>query len=231
MRFSQRGVSAIAGIVILFMLVLSCGWPVPEQTAAVAVSVPKPQPLLLPVQIDTYITKQQYGVSIRPEDAEREVDEMKRAARDLARERAHTRLLASRSMGADPHVRTEPFRIGHLVAQSASRYIGSPYVWGGTNPNGFDCSGFTQYVYSQYGVKVPRNSYEQFHVGQSVGREQLLPGDLVFFTTYAPGPSHLGIYIGEGKFVHALNQETGVTTSELDADYYKNRYLGAKRVL
>lgn len=140
-------------------------------------------------------------------------------------------LLASRSIHMEKYAELEKKRIGRQVANVAIRYVGTPYVWGGTTPRGFDCSGFTQYVLSQSGITMPRNSYEQFHMGKSVQQAELQPGDLLFFTTYAPGPSHLGIYIGEGKFVHALNQHTGVITSALDSDYYKNRYLGAKRVL
>jgi hypothetical protein len=121
--------------------------------------------------------------------------------------------------------------LGREVAQDAETYVGAPYVWGGQDPRGFDCSGFTQYVFARHGIKVPRNSYEQFAVGINVPRTDLEPGDLVFFSTYAPGPSHLGIYIGNGKFVHALNNRTGVTMSKLDADYYRERFLGAKRVL
>ena len=140
-------------------------------------------------------------------------------------------LLASRSIHMEKYAELEKKRIGRQVANIALRYVGTPYVWGGTTPRGFDCSGFTQYVLSLEGITVPRNSYEQFHVGKTVQQAELQPGDLIFFTTYAPGPSHLGIYIGDGKFVHALNQNTGVITSALDSDYYKSRYLGAKRVL
>lgn len=141
-------------------------------------------------------------------------------------------LLASRSIHLMKYAQYEKMERGKQVAKNAEHFLGAPYQWGGTNPRGFDCSGFTQYVYAEYGgVKVPRNSYDQYNQGNPVSREQLQPGDLVFFTTYAPGPSHLGIYIGDGKFVHALNQQTGVTISKLDADYYKQRFLGARRVL
>lgn len=140
-------------------------------------------------------------------------------------------LLASRSIHLMRYAEWEKERLGQKVASNAQRFLGTPYVWGGTSPNGFDCSGFAQYVMKSSGVKVPRNSYEQFEVGQPVAKESLKPGDLVFFSTYAPGPSHLGIYIGNGRFVHALNRTTGVTVSTLDADYYKARFIGAKRVL
>jgi cell wall-associated NlpC family hydrolase len=140
-------------------------------------------------------------------------------------------LLASRSIQMLRQAQAEHQKIGKRVADSAARYVGTPYVWGGTNPAGFDCSGFTQYILKQYGISVPRNSYDQFNVGRTVTLQDLQPGDLVFFSTYAPGPSHLGIYVGGGKFVHALNHEKGVTTSTLDTDYYKIRFVGARRVI
>lgn len=162
-----------------------------------------------------------------------QIAEMKKEARELAAAQKSPQqyLLASRSIHLAEYAKFEKARRGHLIAQQAQHFLGKPYVWGGTNPNGFDCSGFTQYVYLQFGVQVPRNSYDQYQVGKTVNKTELQPGDLVFFSTYAPGPSHLGIYIGEGKFVHALNQDTGVITSTLDADYYRDRFLGGKRVL
>lgn len=140
-------------------------------------------------------------------------------------------LLASRSIHLAQYAKWVKAQERLRVAHDALRFVGTPYVWGGTTPDGFDCSGFTQYVYAQHGVDVPRNSYDQYDMGKQVQQQELEPGDLVFFTTYAPGPSHLGIYVGEGKFVHALNNHTGVITSMLDNEYYRNRFLGAKRVI
>ncbi|WP_157722089.1 C40 family peptidase [Tumebacillus avium] len=166
-------------------------------------------------------------------------DELQVEDRQLAERKRHAReekirmqkLLASRSVHLTQYAKWVKAQQGLSVARAAESFVGSPYVWGGTTPQGFDCSGFTQYVYAQHGVAVPRNSYDQFDVGKPVQQQELQPGDLVFFTTYAPGPSHLGIYVGEGKFVHALNNDTGVITSTLDNDYYKNRFLGGKRVI
>ncbi|KEO84438.1 hypothetical protein EL26_04885 [Tumebacillus flagellatus] len=139
--------------------------------------------------------------------------------------------LSSRSLERLRQAQAQKQKIGKRVADSAAHFIGTPYVWGGTGPQGFDCSGFTQYILKQNGIEVPRNSYDQYNVGQVVSVQELQPGDLVFFTTYAPGPSHLGIYVGGGKFVHALNPQKGVTTGNLDADYYKARFVGARRVV
>lgn len=105
---------------------------------------------------------------------------------------------------------------------------GVPYRFGGTSRSGFDCSGFTQYVYGTSNTVLPRTASEQFKVGTSVSRAQLQVGDLVFFSTYAPGASHVGIYIGGGRFVHASN--SGVRVTSLGDSYYAGRYLGARRV-
>lgn len=115
-----------------------------------------------------------------------------------------------------------------LVAQDL---VGLPYRWGGTSPAGFDCSGLTQYVAGLVGIELPRTSQDQFAVGEPVAPADLLPGDLLFYTTYAPGPSHVGVYIGNGRFVHALNESTGVTVSEMETAYWRPRFLGARRLL
>ncbi|MBP1759617.1 MAG: cell wall-associated hydrolase, invasion-associated protein [Firmicutes bacterium] len=106
---------------------------------------------------------------------------------------------------------------------------GTSYVFGGTSKQGFDCSGFTKYVYAGSGISLPRTSYAQFASGTAVGKDNLSPGDLVFFSTYAAGASHVGIYIGGGRFVHASNPSSGVKTSSLSDSFYSSRYLGARR--
>lgn len=117
---------------------------------------------------------------------------------------------------------------GSSLVKNALSLVGVPYVFGGTSRSGFDCSGFTLYVFKGSGISLPRTAAEQFRVGSSVSRAQLQSGDLVFFTTYAPGASHVGIYIGGGNFVHASN--SGVRTTSLSESYYASRYLGARRV-
>jgi cell wall-associated NlpC family hydrolase len=114
------------------------------------------------------------------------------------------------------------------LINSALSLQGIPYVFGGTSRSGFDCSGYTQYVFKRSGISLPRIAADQFKMGSQVSREQLRPGDLLFFTTYAPGASHVGIYIGGGRFVAACNG--GVSISTLDSNYYASRYLGARRV-
>ncbi len=117
------------------------------------------------------------------------------------------------------------------VIEYSKQYLGVPYVWGGESPKGFDCSGFTTYVFEKFNVKLPRTASSQFNSGIKVEKENLQPGDLVFFTTYKKGPSHVGIYIGNNQFIHASSGSNGhkVVITGLDTSYYKRRYLGARR--
>ncbi|MED5017848.1 C40 family peptidase [Paenibacillus chibensis] len=108
--------------------------------------------------------------------------------------------------------------------------IGTKYVTGGTSANGFDCSGFTMYVYKHLGISLPHQSGSQFSMGSSVSRSDLRAGDLVFFNTSGSGVSHVGIYVGDGKFAHASTSR-GVVVSSLSESYYVNRYVGAKRIM
>lgn len=109
----------------------------------------------------------------------------------------------------------------------AKSFTGTPYVWGGTSPDGFDCSGFIQYVYRTQGVEIPRTVSEIWNFSRSVASPSV--GDLVFFQTYKSGPSHMGIYLGDSKFIHA-GESRGVEISELENPYWRQRYLGAKRI-
>lgn len=115
------------------------------------------------------------------------------------------------------------------IVSRALSLQGSPYSYGGTGSGGYDCSGFTKSVYASFGVSIPRTSYDQFASGTSVGKSDLQPGDLVFFSTYSSGASHVGIYTGNGRFVHASTPGTGVITSSMGDSFYSSRYLGARR--
>lgn len=119
---------------------------------------------------------------------------------------------------------------GRDIVSRAAKYKGVPYVFGGTTPKGFDCSGYVQHVFKDCKAKLPRLADEQALEGVFVTQKQLRPGDLVFFTTYTAGASHVGIYAGEGKFWSATSSR-GIVLSSLKEDYWKSRYYGARRVL
>ena len=119
---------------------------------------------------------------------------------------------------------------GELVAY-AKGFLGCRYVYGGTSPKGFDCSGFVKYVYSHFGVSLNRTASAQMSNGVSVSRGELQPGDLVFFNKgSASRASHVGIYIGNGQLIHASTSRTGVIISNMGSSYYTKYYVGARRI-
>jgi len=118
------------------------------------------------------------------------------------------------------------------ILSYAYTLLGKPYRSGGTGPNGFDCSGFVYHVMGKFGVSLPRTSQAQFKCGQPVEKGDLQPGDLVFFTTYGPGATHVGIYTGSDSFIHSSSPDSGgVIVTPMSDGYYSTRYLGARRVL
>ena len=121
--------------------------------------------------------------------------------------------------------------MSRTVVSDAMNYMGVPYVFGGNTPSsGFDCSGYVRYVFANAGIYLPRTADVQYNCGYAVSTSELAPGDLVFFETYCPGPSHVGIYVGDGNFIHASSSR-GVTISSLSSSYYSAHYLGARRVM
>ncbi|MBV8596584.1 MAG: C40 family peptidase [Candidatus Eremiobacteraeota bacterium] len=114
------------------------------------------------------------------------------------------------------------------LTKTALRYLGVPYMWGGESFSGVDCSGFVQAVFRRNGIELPRTADAQFEVGRRVAGSGLQPGDLVFFQTYAEGASHVGIYLGQGQFVHA-SSSNGVRVDSMSESYYASRFIGARR--
>ena len=120
---------------------------------------------------------------------------------------------------------------GYALAGTALSLRGAPYRNGGIDPNGFDCSGFTQYVFAQHGLALPREVREQYRVGKSIRQPRdLAPGDIIFFATTEPGPSHVAIAIGGDEFVHAPSSTGVVRVEHLSSSYWSPRYLGARRL-
>jgi cell wall-associated NlpC family hydrolase len=119
---------------------------------------------------------------------------------------------------------------GVQVADLAQQLIGSPYVWGGSSPAGFDCTGFVMWVFGQFNVSLPHNEAGQLQSGEAISADKLLPGDvLVFANTYRRGLSHVGLYLGDGRFVHAVDEAHGVMVNDLWDDYWGPRFVGASR--
>jgi cell wall-associated NlpC family hydrolase len=116
------------------------------------------------------------------------------------------------------------------VESTALSLRGAPYRDGGDDPSGFDCSGFVSYVFGQQGLFVPRTVTEQFAAGQQVEPPAIAPGDLVFFSTIAPGASHVGIAISADEFVHAPSSVGVVRVEGLRAPYWASRFVGARRL-
>jgi cell wall-associated NlpC family hydrolase len=111
----------------------------------------------------------------------------------------------------------------------ATGLLGKPYQWAGVGSHGFDCSGLVAHVFAALGRRLPHSSFAQYETGTLVSRWDLAPGDLVFFRTYNAGASHVGIYIGDGRFIHA-SYSRGVVISSIEESYYRDRFLGGRRI-
>jgi cell wall-associated NlpC family hydrolase len=134
----------------------------------------------------------------------------------------------TRSSGPAPGPRPRP--AGTAIVSEALAFQGVPYRNGGSDPSGFDCSGFVWYVFGQRGVAVPRTVAAQFGAGQPVGADDLEPGDLVFFETGQSPASHVGVVVDSDRFVHAPSSRGEVRVERLSAPYWSRRYAGARRL-
>jgi cell wall-associated NlpC family hydrolase len=123
-----------------------------------------------------------------------------------------------------------PLTRAEALVDAALAFRGVPYRNGGTEPDGFDCSGFTQYVFARFGIALPRDTRRQYGEGDAIDADELAPGDLLFFTTVARGPSHVAIAINREQFVHAPSSTGVVRVERLGSSYWSRRYVGARRV-
>lgn len=138
-------------------------------------------------------------------------------------------MLLSFTFFANPFKTEAAFSASTLIAE-AQKVIGTPYRAGGTTPKGFDCSGFVSYTYKKLGISLPRSSGAMYGVGKPVSLKQLAPGDLLFFkTSKHKGISHVSIYIGNGRMIHATSSK-GVKIDSIHQSYWKQRFVGAKRL-
>jgi cell wall-associated NlpC family hydrolase len=122
------------------------------------------------------------------------------------------------------------YAAGSAIARTAETLLGLPYREGGSLPDGFDCSGLVNYVFARHGIAVPRDVKRQASAGSPVDRRDIVPGDLVFFATTGSGPTHVGIALGDGRFIHAPKSGEVVRLESMSARYWTSRFVTARRV-
>ncbi len=200
---------------------VTTGWVAAEyiEAAAKVASQAKatPKPATQAASRAASVTQARSGTSRSPRGAEEET--------------ARPTPAAEPTPDAGVEVTAAPVVAGSSIAAIAVKFAGYRYVWGGTSPRtGFDCSGLVYYVMNRAGINVPRDMRGQLASGERVGLKELQPGDIVFFAnTYKRGLSHSGLYIGDGKFIHAENESTGVQISDVYSAYYMAHYYTAVR--
>lgn len=149
-----------------------------------------------------------------------------------APDKSQSSLATEASIAASSETLTESLSKGMHIVSEASKYMGIPYRWGGTSPQtGFDCSGFVQFVFRHtLNIKLPRMPVDMSRLGARVSREELAPGDLVFFNTRGGRFTHVGIYVNDSQFIHSPMPGTRVTVSRMDSTYYRHRFTYAVRI-
>lgn len=130
----------------------------------------------------------------------------------------------------DPSQAPAAGSIGEQIVAFAEQFLGTPYVWAGSSPSGFDCSGFVSYVFKNFGYTVNRTAASMYSNGVAVDKSELQIGDAVFFASSSESIGHVGIYIGDGEFIHSSSGCGYVTISGLDESYYSRMYVGARRI-
>ena len=149
-----------------------------------------------------------------------------------ASSRAQSPVPIEPAINASSETQTESLSQGRSIVSEASKYMGIPYRWGGTSPQtGFDCSGFVQFIFRHtLNIKLPRMPVDMSRLGLRVTREELAPGDLVFFNTRGGKFTHVGIYVNDSQFIHSPMPGTRVTVSRMDSAYYRHRFTYAVRI-
>jgi cell wall-associated NlpC family hydrolase len=164
-------------------------------------------------------------VKLQQEEAARAAELKRQAEARLQQQSSSSNAISQTvSISAPPAGTPPPAQYGGVVGYAMS-FVGTPYVWGGASPSGFDCSGFVMYVYAHFGVSLPHSSYAQYGYGSPVSRSQLQPGDLVFFD----GLGHEGIYVGGGSFIHAPHTGDVVKVSSMTG-WYASTFVGGRRL-
>lgn len=154
----------------------------------------------------------------------------------LAEERALQNAIRAKKTASTSNIKYASHDNGDSkeIIQEAKNHLGGRYVWGGTRPSGFDCSGYVQYLYKKEGVNLPRTAMAQSQVGKDVTTDELQKGDLLFFKTTDTRNipiTHVGIYMGANKFIHAASKKLGIIVSELEGGRYESKLVKAKRVI
>lgn len=162
----------------------------------------------------------------------REAGWQKSAPEEISQSRQPLKPVVPRTLADKPQPRPAKKEkdMGEIAARTAERFVGIPYRWGGENVvDGMDCSGFVRAVYNLCGLSIPRTSRDQFKAGEAVERQELQDGDLIFFGAAADKINHVGIYVGDGKFVHAPRRGEEIRVASIGDSYFEKRYVGARR--
>ena len=182
------------------------------------------------IKIDEWMPKAE-AAAIQKAAADRRAAEAKARAEAAAKEKAAKAAAQAKAKTKSASTYTTPAASskGQAIVNTARKYMGVRYVWGGSSPKGFDCSGLVQYVCRSLGISVNRTAAAQFSNGRAVNKADLQPGDLVFFAK-SKRISHVGIYIGNGQMIHAPHTGDVVRIASINSGYYSRTYVGARRV-
>ena len=186
---------------------------------------------LLSISVSTSLAAGQFRVGDQGEEIAEIQDQLVLLGYDVMADGTFGAATVSALLGKEmPDITHSAGYLANSIISLSMNYIGVPYVFGGTSPYGFDCSGYVQYVFANAGISIPRTADVQYDFGTPISTTELVSGDLVFFSTYTYGASHVGIYLGDNQFIHASSSR-GVTIDSLGSSYWSSHYIGARRIL